>query len=127
MVIDKQGGRDLFAAGTPNYLFERYVVMVLDLLALRKSNWNPAQRLINKSAGTSGWHRQDFRRSGATLLGELGVMPDIVEAALNHVAIHSPLTATYNQSRYRPQVADALKRLADHLRPAGVGKALGHG
>ena len=51
VVIDKQGGRDLFATGTPNYLFERYVVMVLDLLALRKSNWNPAQRLINKSAG----------------------------------------------------------------------------
>ena len=50
------------------------------------------------------------------MLGELGVMPDIVEAALNHVAIHSPLTATYNQSRYRPQVADALKRLADHFK-----------
>jgi hypothetical protein len=51
VVIDKQGGRDLFAAGTPNYLFERYVVMLPDLLPLRKSNWNPAQRLINKSAG----------------------------------------------------------------------------
>lgn len=80
-----------------------------------KSNWYPAQKLINHHSGTSGWHRHDLRRTGATLLGELGVMPDIVEAALNHVSIHSPLAATYNRSRYRPQVADALQRLADHL------------
>lgn len=53
--------------------------------------------------------------SGATLLRELGTMPDIIEAALNHVSIHSPLAATYNRSRYRPQVADALQRFADHL------------
>ena len=41
--------------------------------------------------------------------------PDIIEAALNHVSIHSALAATYNKSRYRPQVADALQRLADAL------------
>ena len=49
------------------------------------------------------------------MLGDMGELPDIVEAALNHTAIHSPLAATYNRSRYRPQVAAALQRLADAL------------
>jgi hypothetical protein len=76
-------------------------------------NWNRAQRLINDASGTSGWHRHDLRRTGTTILGEMGIEPHILEAALNHVSIHSPLAATYNQSRYRPQVAEALQRLAD--------------
>jgi integrase len=80
-----------------------------------KRNWWHAQNRINKLSGTSGWHRHDLRRTGSTLLGELGIMPDIIEAALNHVSIHSPLAATYNRSRYRPQVSEALQRLADHL------------
>jgi hypothetical protein len=42
-------------------------------------------------------------------------LPDIIEAALNHASIRSPLAATYNRSRYRPQVAAALQRLADAL------------
>ena len=49
------------------------------------------------------------------MLGEMGEMPDIIEAALNHVAIRSPIAATYNRSRYRPQVAAALQRLGDAL------------
>ena len=49
------------------------------------------------------------------MLGEMGELPDIIEAALNHVTLHSPLAATYNRSRYRPQVAVALQRLADAL------------
>jgi hypothetical protein len=65
--------------------------------------------------GSSTWHRHDLRRTGATMLGELGILPDIVDAALNHVSIRSPLAATYNRSRYRPQVAAALQLLADEL------------
>jgi hypothetical protein len=67
------------------------------------------------ASGTEGWHRHDLRRTGATMLGELGEMPDIVEAALKYVTIRSPLASTYNRSRCRPQVATALQRLADVL------------
>jgi integrase len=79
------------------------------------ANWHKAQTFINEASKTEGWQRHDLRRTGATLLGEMGVEPYIVEAALNHTSIHSALAATYNQSRYRRQVADALQRLADHL------------
>ena len=45
----------------------------------------------------------------------MGELPDIIEAALNHVSIRSTVAATYNRSRYRPQVAAALQRLGDAL------------
>jgi integrase len=78
-------------------------------------NWDRVTKSLQSASGTSGWTRHDLRRTGATLLGELGELPDIIEAALNHVSIRSSLAATYNRSRYRPQVAAALQRLADEL------------
>ncbi|HYZ23284.1 MAG TPA: site-specific integrase, partial [Rhodopila sp.] len=78
-------------------------------------NWDRETKAIHKASGTEGWTRHDLRRTGATMLGDMDELPDIIEAALNHVAIRSPLAATYNRSRYRPQVAAALQRLADAL------------
>lgn len=79
------------------------------------SNWDRASKAIMETSKTKGWTRHDLRRSGATLLGEMGVEPHVIEAALNHVSIKSPIAAVYNRSRYRPQVAEALQRLADKL------------
>jgi integrase len=81
----------------------------------RLMNWHRETVKIHELTGTGNWQRHDLRRTGATLLGEMGEMPDIIEAALNHVNIHSALAANYNQSRYRPQVTVALQRLADAL------------
>ncbi len=78
-------------------------------------NWDKATKELMTASKTEGWTRHDLRRTGATLLGEMGELPDIIEAALNHVSIRSTLAATYNQARYRPQVATALQRLADRL------------
>jgi integrase len=78
-------------------------------------NWEDATKRIQAMSGTGGWTRHDLRRSAATLMGELGVMPAVVEASLNHVTIHSRIAAVYNKSRYRPQVADALQQLANRL------------
>jgi integrase len=79
------------------------------------TNWDRETKTLQEASGTDGWTRHDLRRTGATMLGEMGELPDIIEAALNHVSIRSPLAATYNRSRYRPQVATALQRLADAL------------
>jgi len=91
--------------------------------ALTDSAWELATGEIQKVSKTIGWHRHDLRRTGATMLGEMGELPDIIEAALNHVSIRSPLAATYNRSRYRPQVAAALQRLADALDGIEAGAA----
>jgi integrase len=86
-------------------------------------NWDRETKALQEASGTKGWTRHDLRRTGATMLGEMGELPDIIEAALNHVSIRSPLAATYNRSRYRPQVATALQRLADALDGIEAGAA----
>jgi integrase len=86
-------------------------------------NWDRETKAIQRESGTAGWTRHDLRRTGATMLGEMGELPDIIEAALNHVAIRSTLAATYNRSRYRPQVAVALQRLGDALDGIEAGAA----
>ena len=87
------------------------------------TNWDRATKVIMEASGTSGWTRHDLRRTGATMLGDMGETPDIIEAALNHVTIRSQIAATYNRSRYRPQVAIALQRLADALDGIAAGGA----
>ncbi|MCQ4158810.1 site-specific integrase [Roseomonas sp. GC11] len=78
-------------------------------------NWDREAKRLQEKTDTANWTRHDLRRTGATMLGDLGVMPDIIEAALNHTSIRSALAATYNRSRYRPAVAAALQTLADAL------------
>jgi integrase len=86
-------------------------------------NWDRETKRIMAACGVTGWTRHDLRRTGASTLGEMGVLPDLIEAALNHVSIRSQLAATYNRSRYRPQVAEALQRLADRLDEIETGHA----
>ena len=81
----------------------------------RLVNWDRETKRLMEETGTAGWTRHDLRRTGATLLGEMGVEPHVIEAALNHAAIHSRLAATYNRARYLPAVRDALQLLADRL------------
>src|SRR6202034_1733933 len=84
-------------------------------------NWDRETKALQEDSGTTGWTRHDLRRTGATMLGDMGELPDIIEAALNHVAIRSTLAATYNRSRYRPQVSAGVQRLADALEGIGAG------
>ena len=81
----------------------------------RLVNWDRETKAIQAASKTEGWTRHDLRRTGATLLGEMGFDPHVIEAALNHTAIHSQLAATYNRSRYMPEVTRALQALADRL------------
>ena len=55
------------------------------------SNWDRETKILQEASGTEGWTRHDLRRTGATMLGEMGELPDIIEAALNHVT--HPLAA----------------------------------
>lgn len=86
-------------------------------------NWDRETKAIMQASGTKDWTRHDLRRTGATLLGETGTEPHVIEAALNHVELHSRLASTYNRSRYQPAVAAALQRLADALDGIETGAA----
>lgn len=83
------------------------------------ANWDRETQKIQAASETSGWTRHDLRRTGATLLGEMGVEPHVIEAALNHASIHSALASIYNRSRYLPEVRTALQGLGDQLAQLG--------
>jgi integrase len=89
-------------------------------------DWHGATKQFMAASNTEGWHRHDLRRSSATMMGEMGIEPHVVEAALGHVALHSQLASVYNRARYRPQVAEALQSLANALDRivAGGGKVV---
>ena len=81
----------------------------------RLVNWDRWQKKFFDKTGMSGWHRHDLRRTVATLAGNLGHPPHVVEALLGHVDIHSQLAGTYNRSRYRSEHLRALQDVADEL------------
>lgn len=85
-------------------------------------NWRRWQVSINERSGTSNWHRHDLRRSAATILGEAGVAPHIVETVLGHAEPHSQLASVYNKSKYLPEHRAALQLLADQLDEIAEGK-----
>lgn len=76
-------------------------------------NWDRARKQIQIESKTSNWHCHDLRRTGATQLGKMGLLPHIIEAGLNHKSIHNALASVYNVARYRSQVKEALQQLAD--------------
>ena len=63
------------------------------------------------------WRLHDLRRTAATQMAELGVLPHIVEAILNHVSGHrAGVAGIYNRAKYEVEMREALERWADHVR-----------
>jgi integrase len=87
------------------------------------TNWTTFRDWIRVQSGTRGWHCHDLRRTGATTMGELGIDPHVIESALGHVVLHTPLAAVYNRAKYLPQVAEALQMLADRYDELERGEA----
>lgn len=63
------------------------------------------------------WVLHDLRRAFATGLGDLGVLPHVIEAALNHISGHKKgVAGTYNRSAYAREVRPALLLWNDHMK-----------
>lgn len=60
------------------------------------------------------WTSHDLRRTGATLMGELGVSGETIERCLNHVE-QNRLKRTYQRQRNEQAMADAWQLLGDRL------------
>ncbi|GAA5265777.1 hypothetical protein ACOSOMT5_P2204 [Acidiphilium sp. MT5] len=78
-------------------------------------NWDRVTKHLFDATGTSGWTRHDLRRTAATMMGEMGTPPHVIESVLNHATIHSSLADTYNRSRYLTEVGEALQKWADWI------------
>jgi len=105
--------RDTLARVTPQ---EPNAVMFQGPAGGALCNWDRWQKQCFERTGTSGWHRHDLRRTVATIAGEAGADPHVVEILLGHTDPHTPLASTYNKSRYVPEHLEALESVGRYLR-----------
>jgi integrase len=63
-----------------------------------------------------GTRPHDLRRTAATGMAELGVLPHVIEAVLNHASGHKASVAgIYNRARYLEPMREALALWANHV------------
>lgn len=60
------------------------------------------------------WTPHDLRRTGATLMGTLGVRPDVIEKCLNHVQ-QNRLVRIYQRQTLQAEQVEAWRLLGDRL------------
>jgi integrase len=67
-------------------------------------------------AAVPPWRLHDLRRSAATGMAELGVLPHVVEAVLNHISGHKKgVAGTYNRAVYANEKRIALDMWGQHV------------
>src|SRR5262249_48653601 len=84
------------------------------------SGWSQSKRALDAGAGLSGGGAlHALRRTAATRMADIGVLPHVIEAVLNHVGGHKAgVAGIYNRSTYAAEKRAALELWASHLRVA---------
>lgn len=65
--------------------------------------------------GGGQWRPHDLRRTGATLMAELGVLPDVIERCLNHTE-QAKVKRIYQRAQYEAPMREAWQRLGLRLK-----------
>jgi integrase len=60
------------------------------------------------------WRPHDLRRTGATLMAELGVLPDVIERCLNHTE-QTKVKRIYQRAQYEAPMREAWQKLGERL------------
>jgi integrase len=85
-------------------------------------HWDRAKARLDQRVGIADWHLHDLRRTAATQMAELGVMPHVIECVLNHVSgSRGGVAGIYNRSKLLEPMREALQRWADHVEALIVG------
>jgi integrase len=79
-------------------------------------DWDRSKARLDGRVGLAPFVLHDCRRTVSTGMAELGVLPHIIEAVLNHQSGHKAgVAGIYNRARYADEMRAALQRWADHL------------
>ena len=89
-------------------------------------NWQEGRARLDKAIAQSTttkakdhrspWRLHDLRRTAATGMAELGILPHIVEAVLNHVSGHkSGVAGIYNRAKYEGEMREALVKWGNYV------------
>jgi integrase len=102
--------------GVPRRLGRDHLFGTRSAVGLR--HWHAKIELDRRLGAAVGpWRVHDVRRTVATRMADLGVMPHVIEAVLNHYSGHrGGVAGIYNRSSYERDVRAALALWADHIR-----------
>jgi integrase len=79
-------------------------------------DWGGAKQELDARLDIAPWRIHDLRRSAATYMAELGILPHVIVTTLNHVSGHKAgVAGIYNRSKMTDAVRDGLQRWADHI------------
>lgn len=82
-----------------------------------------AEEAGEKSKPMPPWRIHDLRRTVATRLDDLGVLPHVVEAVLNHVSGHrAGVAGIYNRATYAAEKRTALDLWGGHITALASGE-----
>jgi integrase len=60
------------------------------------------------------WRPHDLRRTGATIMAELGALPDVIERCLNHTE-ENKMKRIYQRAQYEAPMREAWRMLGERL------------
>jgi integrase len=79
---------------------------------------------LGEKSGLKPWRLHDLRHTVATRMNELGVLPHVVEAVLNHISGHKAgVAGVYNRASYAAEKRQALDLWAEHVLALVEGRA----
>jgi len=102
-------------ANTPRFVGRDYL---FGPRAIGFTSWNRPKQLLDAKLGdrVEAWTLHDLRRTFCTRLADLGVLPHVIEAAVNHYSGHrAGVAGVYNRSSYEKEVRAAMATWADHV------------
>jgi integrase len=80
------------------------------------NDWHVAKQKLDQRVGFADWRLHDLKRTCATQMAEIGVLPHVIEQAINHASGHKGgVAGIYNRSKMSDAVRDALQRWADEI------------
>jgi integrase len=91
--------------------------------------WSKAKAALDKRIRTSGpplaaWRLHDIRRTVATRLAEMGILPHVIAAVLNHISGHKAgVAGIYNRATYAKEKREALNAWAEHMAELAQGRS----
>ncbi len=84
--------------------------------------WSNAKSALDAALSAATWAHASavavarHRRTVATRLADLGVLPHVIEAVLNHVSGHKAgVAGVYNRASYAAEKREALEMWASHV------------
>jgi integrase len=81
-----------------------------------KSWARPKAELDAAMGAPAPWRLHDLRRTAATGMADLGILPHVIEEVLNHASgFKGGVAGTYNRAAYAAEKAAALERWAAHI------------